>query len=274
LHISSPWKGSDGLPFFRQLLLDCGIGAPKGDTDDSVSVSPHRVLIFCQLKQMLDIIEKDLFKTHLPSISYMRLDGSTPTTKRHGVVQTFNADPSIDVLLMTTQVGGLGLNLTGADTVIFVEHDWNPMRDLQAMDRAHRLGQKRVVNVYRLITRGTLEEKIMGYVFRFFFVWSSFCRTKVGGHSLQRFKLNVASTVVSQQNSDLSSMDTDQILDLFAVSSAAEDEENQKKKAAAAKEGPVSQKNVLQGLEDLPTESEYADLDAAKFAASLTRTAT
>lgn len=61
-------------------------------------------------------------------------------------------------------MGGLGLNLTGADTVIFVEHDWNPMKDLQAMDRAHRIGQRKVVNVYRLITRGTLEEKIMGYV--------------------------------------------------------------------------------------------------------------
>lgn len=74
----------------------------------------------------------------------------------------FNNDPSIDILLLTTHVGGLGLNLTGADTVIFVEHDWNPMKDLQAMDRAHRIGQKKVVNVYRLITRGTLEEKIMG----------------------------------------------------------------------------------------------------------------
>lgn len=61
-----------------------------------------------------------------------------------------------------SQVGGLGINLTGADTVIFVEHDWNPMKDLQAMDRAHRIGQKKVVNVYRLITRNTLEEKIMG----------------------------------------------------------------------------------------------------------------
>lgn len=56
----------------------------------------------------------------------------------------FNNDPSIDVLLLTTHVGGLGLNLTGADTVVFVEHDWNPMRDLQAMDRAHRIGQVRL----------------------------------------------------------------------------------------------------------------------------------
>ena len=126
--------------------------------------SQHRVLIFCQMKQMLDIIESDLFKQHMPAVTYMRLDGSTDPNKRHAVVQTFNSDPSIDCLLLTTHVGGLGLTLTGADTVIFVEHDWNPMKDLQAMDRAHRIGQKKVVNVYRLITKGTLEEKIMGYV--------------------------------------------------------------------------------------------------------------
>lgn len=113
---------------------------------------------------MLDIIENDLFKKHMPDVTYLRIDGSIPPVQRHGVVTRFNNDPSIDVLLLTTQVGGLGLNLTGADTIIFVEHDWNPMKDLQAMDRAHRIGQKKVVNVYRLITRSTLEEKIMGFV--------------------------------------------------------------------------------------------------------------
>lgn len=148
-------------------MLDCGIGTTKKEasSDEDLalgSMAQHRVLIFCQLKMMLDVIEADLFKPHMPSVTYMRMDGSTDPSKRHGVVQTFNADPSIDILLLTTQVGGLGLNLTGADTVIFVEHDWNPMRDLQAMDRAHRLGQKKVVNVYRLITKNTLEEKIMG----------------------------------------------------------------------------------------------------------------
>lgn len=158
-------------------MLDCGIGGGAStaldtgksellETEQSSSgvFSQHRVLIFCQLKQMLDIIETDLFKKNMPSVTYMRLDGGTDSQKRHAVVQTFNADPSIDCLLLTTHVGGLGLTLTGADTVIFVEHDWNPMKDLQAMDRAHRIGQKKVVNVYRLITKGTLEEKIMGYV--------------------------------------------------------------------------------------------------------------
>ena len=70
-------------------------------------------------------------QVHLPGVTYLRLDGSVPAAARHGLVSRFNADPSIDVLLLTTSVGGLGLNLTGADTVIFVEHDWNPMKDLQ-----------------------------------------------------------------------------------------------------------------------------------------------
>lgn len=191
------------LMALQELLKDCGIGAVYNSSDSKEAqelstgvTSQHRALIFCQLKDMLDMVENDLLKKCMPSVTYMRLDGSTDVRHRHDIVQKFNGDPSIDVLLLTTHVGGLGLNLTGADTVIFVEHDWNPMNDLQAMDRAHRIGQKKVVNVYRLITRNTLEEKIMG---------------------LQKFKLNIASTVINQQNSGLSSMDTDQLLDLFDV---------------------------------------------------------
>lgn len=163
------------LQALRQILWDCGIGVSKTSSEGGSEppgelggeeFSSHRVLIFCQIRSMLDLIQKELFARHMPSVTYSRLDGTVEARQRHAIVQNFNADPSIDVLLLTTSVGGLGLNLTSADTVIFVEHDWNPMKDLQAMDRAHRLGQKRVVNVYRLITRGTLEEKIMGYVMR------------------------------------------------------------------------------------------------------------
>ncbi|CAE6520255.1 unnamed protein product [Rhizoctonia solani] len=242
----------------RQLLNDCGIGtassedgeALKSEDTDPIS-SQHRVLIFCQMRQMLDIIEEDLFRPLMPTVTYMRLDGSTPASQRHGVVQTFNSDPSIDCLLLTTSVGGLGLTLTGADTVIFVEHDWNPMKDLQAMDRAHRLGQKKVVNVYRLVTKGTLEEKIMG---------------------LQRFKLNIANSVITQQNSGLASMDTDQVLDLFKRTTEEEDaaaaaKKREEKKAAAG--GPVSQKHILEGLEDLPREDEYSGLGLDNFMDSL-----
>lgn len=175
----------------KNLLKECGIGLIG---NESTVISQHRALVFCQMKDMLDIVENDLLKKNMPNVTYLRMDGSTDPRYRQSIVKQFNEDPSIDLLLLTTKVGGLGLNLTGADTVIFVEHDWNPMNDLQAMDRAHRLGQKRVVNVYRLITRDTLEEKIMG---------------------LQKFKMNIASSIVNQQNAGLASMDTHQLLDLF-----------------------------------------------------------
>jgi TATA-binding protein-associated factor len=153
------------LNALRDLLLDCGIGIDppsEGDLATGASyVSPHRALVFCQMKEMLDIVQSEVLRKLLPSVQFLRLDGGVEATKRQDIVNRFNSDPSYDVLLLTTSVGGLGLNLTGADTVIFVEHDWNPQKDIQAMDRAHRIGQKKVVNVYRLITRGTLEEKIL-----------------------------------------------------------------------------------------------------------------
>ena len=204
----------------------------------------------------------------MPLVSYMRLDGGTDANKRHAIVQTFNADPSIDCLLLTTHVGGLGLTLTGADTVIFVEHDWNPMKDLQAMDRAHRIGQKKVVNVYRLITKGTLEEKIMGCVLLFIEISMI---TDIWHHSLQRFKLNIANSVVTQQNSGLASMDTDLVLDLFRRTTEEENAIASAKLKAKESSGPVSQKNVLQGLEDLPAEDEYEGLDLTSFMSSLGR---
>lgn len=222
------------LSALKQLLLDCGLGgggSSEGGTESVVA--QHRVLIFCQLKSMLDIVEQDLLKPKLPSVTYLRLDGSVPAGLRHSIVSRFNNDPSIDVLLLTTHVGGLGLNLTGADTVVFVEHDWNPMRDLQAMDRAHRIGQKRVVNVYRLITRGTLEEKIMG---------------------LQKFKMSIANTVISQDNASLQSMGTDQLLNLFTLD---KDEKGEKSEPCPSTSGKSTMKSVLDGLGELWDQQQY-----------------
>ena len=91
----------------RQLLLDCGIGTQNNSNLINGSepvVNQHRALVFCQLKSMLDIVENDLFKAHMPSVSYLRLDGNVPPIARHSVVHRFNNDPSIDVLLLTTQV--------------------------------------------------------------------------------------------------------------------------------------------------------------------------
>ena len=90
-------------------------------------MSQHRALIFVQQTRTLDLVAT-LLSTHLPGVTSVRLDGAVDAVARHALVQRFNADPSIDVMLLTTHVGGLGLNLTGADTVIFVEHDWNPSK--------------------------------------------------------------------------------------------------------------------------------------------------
>ncbi|TGZ77467.1 hypothetical protein EX30DRAFT_398550 [Ascodesmis nigricans] len=122
----------------------------------SFSSSGHRTLVFSQGIQMLDIIESSVKPVH----KYLRMDGKTPTEQRSGMVDLFNADSSIKVFLLTTRVGGLGLNLTGADRVILFDPDWNPSTDVQARERAWRIGQKKSVEIYRLMTRFTIEEKM------------------------------------------------------------------------------------------------------------------
>ncbi|KAI9792252.1 MAG: hypothetical protein M1835_007970 [Candelina submexicana] len=118
----------------------------------------HKTLLFCQYRITLDIVEK--FLGSLGSFNYRRMDGNTPIKDRQSMVDEFNRDSGIHVFLLTTKVGGLGVNLTGADRVIIYDPDWNPSTDVQARERAWRLGQKREVMIYRLMTAGTIEEKI------------------------------------------------------------------------------------------------------------------
>jgi TATA-binding protein-associated factor len=86
----------------------------------------------------------------------VKLTGDTKISERFNVAQTFNGDSDIKILLVTKSVGGEGLNLSSANTIIMFDNDYNPTVDMQAIDRAHRIGQKRILNVYRLITRNTL----------------------------------------------------------------------------------------------------------------------
>ncbi|NQN86458.1 DEAD/DEAH box helicase family protein [Streptococcus suis] len=116
----------------------------------------HRVLIFSQFRQMLEQIEAQLNELGLTSYT---LTGSTPANQRQEMTQAFNAG-SRDAFLISLKAGGVGLNLTGADTVILVDLWWNPAVEAQAISRAHRMGQTEKVECYRLITRGTIEEKI------------------------------------------------------------------------------------------------------------------
>jgi len=117
----------------------------------------HRVLIFCQWKKMLNIIQRF---TEMQGWKFGRLDGNTNVAARQRLVDNFNADDSYYGMLMTTRTGGVGLNLTGADRVILYDPDWNPQTDAQARERAWRFGQEREVTIYRLIAAGTVEEKI------------------------------------------------------------------------------------------------------------------
>lgn len=236
---------SPKLVALQEILEECGIGVDASTSDSSTAVGQHRVLIFAQHKALLDIIEKDLFYTHMKNVTYLRLDGSVEPEKRFDIVKTFNSDPTIDVLLLTTHVGGLGLNLTSADTLIFMEHDWNPMRDLQAMDRAHRLGQKKVVHVHRLIMRGTMEEKVM---------------------NLQKFKVSIANAVINAENASLKTMNTDQLLDLFTPADTAKKGATTSKRPDGSLEGDPKLmgtgkgvKAILGGLEELWDQSQYAE---------------
>lgn len=118
----------------------------------------HRVLLFAQMTKMLNILEDYM---NYRKYRYLRLDGSSTIMDRRDMVRDFQHRSDIFVFLLSTRAGGLGINLTAADTVIFYESDWNPTLDLQAMDRAHRLGQTKDVTVYRLICKETVEEKIL-----------------------------------------------------------------------------------------------------------------
>ena len=118
-----------------------------------------RVLIFSQMSRLLDILEDYCY---LRDYSYCRIDGSTSHEDRIEAIDQYN-DPESDkfIFLLTTRAGGLGINLTSADIVILYDSDWNPQADLQAMDRAHRIGQKKQVKVYRFVTENAIEEKVL-----------------------------------------------------------------------------------------------------------------
>jgi len=193
----------------KALIQQCEIEKQSNDS--------HKMLVFVQYQQCLDLIESLLLIPFFPNLRYVTLSGKLSNSERFEAVQQFNDDASIKLMLLTVSVGGLGLNLMSADVVVFMEMDWNPMKDLQAMDRAHRIGQKRTVHVFRIIVRNTIEWEIM---------------------NKQRFKEHIASTVISNENASLSAMSTGSgsILDLLYMNkrNANDDDENDNNKAVDA----------------------------------------
>jgi len=119
----------------------------------------HRVLIFCQMVGMLNILSEYM---EYRGYKYQRLDGTIPSAARRLAIEHYNAPESTDFsFLLSTRAGGLGINLMTADTVVLFDSDWNPQADLQAMARAHRIGQTRPVSVYRLVSKDTIEEEVI-----------------------------------------------------------------------------------------------------------------
>uniref|UniRef100_A0A2K6GBV8 Proliferation-associated SNF2-like protein n=1 Tax=Propithecus coquereli TaxID=379532 RepID=A0A2K6GBV8_PROCO len=118
----------------------------------------HKVLLFSQMTRMLDIL---MDYCHHRNFNFSRLDGSMSYSEREKNMHNFNTDPDVFIFLVSTRAGGLGINLTAADTVIIYDSDWNPQSDLQAQDRCHRIGQTKPVVVYRLVTANTIDQKIV-----------------------------------------------------------------------------------------------------------------
>ncbi|KAL8970345.1 MAG: hypothetical protein Q9197_003859 [Variospora fuerteventurae] len=145
------------VPSMRRFVTDSGKLAKLDQLLRDLKNGGHRVLLYFQMTKMIDLMEEYLTYRNY---KYLRLDGSTKLEDRRDTVHDFQTRPDIFIFLLSTRAGGLGINLTAADTVIFYDSDWNPTIDSQAMDRAHRLGQTRQVTVYRMITRGTIEERI------------------------------------------------------------------------------------------------------------------
>jgi len=118
----------------------------------------HKMLIFSQMTRMMDVLGDYL---NMKKWKYCRLDGSMNFIDRQANIDKFNTDPEHSIFLLSTRAGGLGINLTAADTCIIYDSDWNPQQDLQAQDRCHRIGQTKAVMVYRLVTANTIDQKIV-----------------------------------------------------------------------------------------------------------------
>jgi helicase SWR1 len=146
------------FPDKRLLQYDCGKLQTLDKLLRKLQAGGHRALIFTQMTKVLDILEQFL---NIHGHKYLRLDGATKVEQRQILTDRFNNDDRILVFILSSRSGGLGINLTGADTVIFYDLDWNPAMDKQCQDRCHRIGQTRDVHIYRLVSEHTIEANIL-----------------------------------------------------------------------------------------------------------------
>ncbi|XP_048508009.1 SWI/SNF-related matrix-associated actin-dependent regulator of chromatin subfamily A containing DEAD/H box 1 homolog [Athalia rosae] len=148
-------KCLDGKSLPKELIPKSGKLEKFDEILPQLKAEGHRVLIFSQFTMVLDILEEYMM---MRKHKYSRLDGQTPVTERQILIDKFTRDPDIFIFLLSTRAGGLGINLTAADTVIIHDLDFNPYNDKQAEDRCHRVGQTRPVTIIRLLSEDTIEE--------------------------------------------------------------------------------------------------------------------
>ncbi|KAI9849982.1 MAG: swr1 complex component [Thelocarpon superellum] len=149
---------SIAFPDKRLLQYDCGKLQRLDQLLRQLQAGGHRALIFTQMTKVLDILEQFL---NIHGHRYLRLDGATKIEQRQILTDRFNNDTRILAFILSSRSGGLGINLTGADTVIFYDLDWNPAMDKQCQDRCHRIGQTRDVHIYRFVSEYTIESNIL-----------------------------------------------------------------------------------------------------------------
>lgn len=175
------WDNYDGGSAKREACLELIQSAIEGE---------HKILVFSQFTSMLELLEKDLDRA---KISYYKITGDTGKEKRIELVRSFNEDDT-PVFLISLKAGGTGLNLTGADVVIHYDPWWNLAVQNQATDRAHRIGQKRIVSVYKLIVKDSIEEKIL---------------------HMQEEKKNLADEILTGEASGLTNLNKEELMELI-----------------------------------------------------------
>ncbi|SPQ20235.1 acd4b656-6f9d-4f37-b842-105e9d3cb291 [Thermothielavioides terrestris] len=155
----NPWVADANMPVDESIVTASGKMLLLDRLLPELFKRGHKVLIFSQFKTQLDILED--YCTELRKWRVCRIDGGVSQEDRRAQIHEFNHNPRLKIFLLSTRAGGQGINLASADTVILFDSDWNPQQDLQAQDRAHRIGQTRPVIVYRLATKGTVEEELL-----------------------------------------------------------------------------------------------------------------
>ncbi|RYO77074.1 hypothetical protein DL766_009931 [Monosporascus sp. MC13-8B] len=155
----NPWAFDNSVPVDESIVTASGKMLLLDRLLPALFERGHKVLIFSQFKTQLDILHD--YCAELRKWNVCRIDGSVAQDDRRQQIRDFNEDPDHRIFLLSTRAGGQGINLASADTVILFDSDWNPQQDLQAQDRCHRIGQTRPVVVYRIATKGTVEEELL-----------------------------------------------------------------------------------------------------------------